>query len=643
MDGFIRRRLIHATPQPRSFPHTLLMLNLAHAVFLSLALAAAGAEVSSPYQPGPGKYPRFDSKQVEPGIAYGQLEDFRLPKTLLYSVGPDELLADAEAWARLGFQGFFLTGVAPEWSADVWSTDKEPWTIGESDKTFQVVRQASGRCRWLACDVFLTMAFSHPFEWFNDLAWPRIEDNFRQFAVFARDTGCTGVAIDIEYIYPQYHFDWESYTYESYSRKDLVSKIRARMTRVAAVMYDQFPDMVLLTLPEGSFALGSVIQTAWIEEAARRHASGGVHLCTEYTYRRPNIRYMFGHAWLCNRLNQMMLSDRGKAYWAGKCSIAEGIWPFGADADDYHGAEPSLDEFRQAFAASLMVSRRYNWIYSHNLRPFMMGRDSQGYPGADKREDFMRVIAAREVATNGDCVQTAKSLRDMVLRDYQPELQLTLVPTFAGPREEVEAGLMPESVYAHSAVASLNRTLWDLGIRLQRGEEIDLAKVLGTQTHWMLLGPFDNKDGQGYATVYPPEKGLDLAAEYEGMTGSVRWTEYHAAPGHASVDLTKAFQPTEHVCAYALCFVNSRQSRDVQIRVGANDAWKLWVCGKPTYENPEEGRIILDRDIVPVNLPAGTTPILLKVCNNRKDWGFIFRITDADGIVIDDLRFQMGP
>ena len=629
----------------------LIMLNVTRPVIVAIlvvatalsSLAAIAADLDSPYRPAPGKYPRFDSKQAEPGIAYGQIPDFRLPKTLLYSVSPEELLADAEAWAKLGFQGFFLTGVAPEWSADVWSTDKEPWTIGESDKTFQIVRQANGRCRWLACDVFLTMSFSHTFEWFNDLAWQRIEDNFRQFAVFARDTGCTGVAIDVEYIYPQYHFDWEGYTYDSYSRKDLVEKIRARMTRVAAVMYDQFPQMVLLTLPEGSLALGGAIQSAWIEEAAQRKAPGGVHVCTEYTYRRPNIRYMFGHTWLCNRLYQMLLSERGKDYWIKKCSIAEGIWPFGIDADDYHGAEPSLDEFRQAFAASLMVSRKYNWIYSHNLRQFMMGRDAQGYAGTDKRDGFMGVIAARETATNPDYVRTTEPLRDMLLRDYAPELGLTLVPTFAGPREEIEVSLMPENIYAHTPVARLNQRLWDLGLRLNRGEVIDLAKELGTQTHWMLLGPFDNKDKQGYAAAYPPEKELDLASDYDGASSKIRWIEYRAAPRRASIDLTKVFHPTEQVCAYALCFVVSDQARDVQIRVGANDAWKLWVGGAPAYENPEEGRIILDRDIVPVNLPAGMTPILLKICNNRKDWGFIFRVTDADGMVINDLKFQINP
>ena len=49
------------------------------------------------------------------------------------------------------------------------------------------------------------------------------------------------------------------------------------MTRVLGILYDKFPEMVFLTFPEYGPNLGSVIHAAWIEEAARRHAPGGVH------------------------------------------------------------------------------------------------------------------------------------------------------------------------------------------------------------------------------------------------------------------------------------------------------------------------------------------------------------------------------
>ena len=109
------------------------------------------------------------------------------------------------------------------------------------------------------------------------------------------------------------------------------------------------------------------------------------------------------------------------------------------------------------------------------------------------------------------------------------------------------------------------------------------------------------------------------------------------------MDLAEVFQPSEQVCAYALCYAVTEKTQKAQMRGGGNDSWKLWVGGEPVFECPEDGRIILDREVVPVALPAGKTPILLKICNNRKDWGFIFRITDESGKPLEGLRFELTP
>jgi hypothetical protein len=613
----------------------------ARAVVLLAALPCLAQD--SPYRPGPGRYPRFTAKQAEPGVMYGSVAQLPLPRTILYSVGADELVADAEAWTKLGFGAFFITGVAPDWSSDIWGTDGEPWTVGAADKNWQAVRKATERCRKFGAETFLTMAFSHTFDWFDDLAWQKIESNFRQFAAFAKTSGCTGVAIDIEYVWQQYHFNWTGYDYAGYTRADLVAKVRARATQIARAIYDAFPEAPLLTFPESGFSLGIWIQAAWIEEAAKRGAPGGVHLCAEGTYRRPNIRFMLGHAWLSNRIVQATLSERAREYWRTKCSIAEGLWPFGADAEDYHGAAPSPDECRQAFAASLMAGSRYNWVYSHDARARMLGRDTRPVEGQAPVSEYMPILTQRKVATNPAFVRVAHALRRMELRDYSRDLGLVIVPTLAGPREELEVGLMPAGIYTKSAVASIGNRLWDIGTRILEGKSLNLHTEFATQTEWLLLGPFDNTDKRGYAAAYPPESRIDLAAEYEGVSGRMRWTAHREAPSAMSVNLAAAMKPTELVCAYALCYVHADSACKVQIRVGANDTWKLWVNGRPAYACPDEGRIILDREIVPVSLHAGSNPILLKVCNNRKDWGFVFRITDRAGKPVPGLRIGTKP
>ncbi len=617
------------------------VLILVALLFPGVLVCEAGQIFVSPYQAGPGKYPRFDSKQAEPGLAYGSVEGFPLPKTILFSVSTDELTADAAEWKSKGFDAFFLTGVMPDWSADIWAIDNESWTIGSGDKTFQKVKHACEICRGLGVEVFLTMAWSHPFDWFDDMAWRKIEDNFRQFAVFAQATGCTGVAIDIEYINQQYHFNWPGYTYAGYTRKELVGKLHARAEGIAEVIYNAFPDAVLLTFPEGTLSLGSVVQAAWVAVAARHNAPGGVHLCTEYTYRRPNIRYMLADAWLNNRLMQTLLTPEEKSYWETHCSLAEGLWPFGEDPDDYHGAAPSLEEFRQAYAASLMASRRYNWVYSHDRRPAMLGRPTE--KAVEGIEDYMKVMKDRQIVQNDAYVQAAKDLRAMVLRDYSRDLGVSLVASFAGPREEGEVGLMPVSVIEGTPLQRMQPILWDLDMRIQQGAVVSgLRDELGTQTRWMVLGPFPNTEGQGYNTVFSPEKGIHLEVGYEGVQGTIRWTELPHSDSF-TIDLTRLIQPNEQVCAYALCYVHSPADVKVQIRLGANDTCKLWVGGSLLLESPNDGRVLLDKEIVETTLPAGVTPILLKVCNNKKDWGFVFRITDEEGNHLKDLKFSTTP
>ena len=579
------------------------------------------------------------AKVPEKGVHYGKAVDLTLPKTILFSIGPEDLARDAKAWVEQGVQAFFLDFIAREWSSDIWARDGKPWTIGPSDETFQKALKANQVCHELGCETFLKIAFDHPFEWFNDIAWQRINNNFRQFAIFARETGCTGIALDIEYVGEQYTFNWKGYDYRGYTRKDLVEKIRQRMTRVIQVLYDEFPDMVLVTFPEEGFSLGTVIHTAWIEEAARRDAPGGVHYCLESTYRRPNIRYVFGHVWAANELFHKVLSDRARAYWEKRCSIAPGIWPFGKDYSSEHAPGMSLEAFRQGYAATLMAGRRYNWIYSHNSREQLLGRNLDVYKGQPGLGAYVEVIRRREIVTDPKWIKLAKQLRDLRERDYSQELGLRPVPVLRGPEDTPQLQLAEARSYDPSALSAM----WRFALDYLQGNVEDVQKLFGTVTHWLVAGPYPNKvDFQGLKTTYPPERALLQGSLDKGL-GDVPWVEVKPVHGHASVDLTRVLQPTEHVCAYALCWITSPVKQKAQIRLGTNDAGKMWLGRKLVYEYPREGSAILDRDIVDVELPAGTTPVLLKVCNGVHNWGFVFRVTDRQGRVLRDLQFSVKP
>ncbi len=581
-----------------------------------------------------------DSRKAEPGLTYGSPADWPLPKTILFSAGPDEIAADAAEWHRRGVSGFFLDFVVRDWSSDIWATDGEPWTIGASDKTFQKTKLATAAARKVGSEVFLKCAFDHMFEWFNDTAWQKIEHNFRQMAIFARDTGCNGIALDIEYIGQQYDYDWSGYDYRGYTRADVCKKVRERMTRVARVLYDEFPEMVFATFPDYGLNLGTAIHVAWIEEAARRKAPGGLHYFTEYTYRNPNIRYMLGHAALYNEMFHRLLSPRARAYWRQRCSIAEGVWPFGFDYQTTYDPGLTLEEFRQGLAGSLMASRRYNWLYSHNSREQMLGRKLDVYTNGFDIHPYLDVMAKRQIVIDPKYITLAGEIRALRPRDFSAELGVAPWMSLAGPADTPTLRSVPASLRNPRE----NEDSWKIALDYFHGRTIDFKKHFGTVTDWLLIGPFAS-DSQlsAHHVAFPPELSLDLRAECDGINGKLHWQVYHQAGPLASVDLKKVFQPTERVCAYALCFITSPAEQEVQFRLASNDAGKAWLGGRLIYDYPREGSTFLDREIIEVRLPKGTTPILLKITNNLGNWGFVFRATDPQGRPLRDLKFSLSP
>jgi hypothetical protein len=448
------------------------------------------------------------------------------------------------------------------------------------------------------------------------------------------------MAVDIEYVGDQYRYEWKGYSYDGYTREDLAKKVRDRMTKVMQAMYDEFPDMVFLTFPEPGLTLSSVIHSAWVEEAARRNAPGGVHICTEGTYRNPNINYMLGQAWVINDLFHRLLSDKGKAYWETRCSVAEGIWPFGFDYQQVHDPGLTYEEYRQGFAGALMASSRYMWVYSHNSREQLIGRGHAEHATDEELAKYRNVAVLKEMVTTPKYVAAAKDLRKMALRDYSPELGLVPAARLIGPADSASIGLAP----VEPAVLKNREVWWKLAMDLYEGKSADLRRYFGVQTEWMLIGPFPSDEKfAGHITVFPPEQKLDMGAEYDGVGGKVKWSTYQQPGSSMFVDLSTAFKPTEHVTAYALCYVTSPKEQQVQIRLGVNDAGKVWVGGKQVFEHGGESSAYLDGFTAPVTLPQGTTPVLVKVTNNLSKWCFVFRITDPDGKAMKDISYSVSP
>jgi hypothetical protein len=148
---------------------------------------------------------------------------------------------------------------------------------------------------------------------------------------------------------------------------------------------------------------------------------------------------------------------------------------------------------------------------------------------------------------------------------------------------------------------------------------------------------------QGHTRRYPPEKQLDLSAAYEGKAGAVKWRAYANPRWDGYIDLRRAVEPNEWVCAYALCYVKAAAQTRAQLRVGSNDSIIVYVGRRKVLDRPGMRSAKLDDDVVDMTLPARATPILVKVCNAGFDWGFYLRFTDPRGRPLTNLRISPRP
>lgn len=174
------------------------------------------------------------------------------------------------------------------------------------------------------------------------------------------------------------------------------------------------------------------------------------------------------------------------------------------------------------------------------------------------------------------------------------------------------------------------------------GADVDLASHFGFVRTWLLAGPFDNTEKAGFARSYPPEKGVDPTARYQGKGGAeVRWIEHTTTDPYGLVDLNKAIAKHMGAVAYAYTVVVAEKERPVEIRVGSNNAVKLFLNGKPIFAREEYHHgLRMDQHVGVGTLKAGRNEILVKVCQNeQKDewaqsWSFQLRICDAIGAAV---------
>ncbi|MFM7541522.1 MAG: hypothetical protein ACKO9Z_17855 [Planctomycetota bacterium] len=214
-------------------------------------------------------------------------------------------------------------------------------------------------------------------------------------------------------------------------------------------------------------------------------------------------------------------------------------------------------------------------------------------------------------------------------------------------------GAIPElnrafhSTNNQEAIFRISRRLAELG------EPVDSMTRLGVIKQWRLAGPFPLTNAERQAKPLLPEMATNPRASYLGEEGRlVSWKSVRVDPETCRTDLAShGISATNGAVAYASSAIRREKAGHVELRCCADDGITVWVAGKKVVEKASDigGALRLDRYSARLILPAGETPILVKLTKTGPDqgsgrpaasearWEFQVRVIDVAGPILLEI------
>ena len=351
----------------------------------------------------------------------------------------------------------------------------------------------------------------------------------------------------------------------------------------------------------------------------------------------------------------------------------EALAAVGTEGKDNLGAQKALADLRtagpevllptlEAFADATPIGRNY----LRGLFQTVAGTAGDDLPAAEllefvkdtTRDGEARRLAYQTLAKTDDTL--ADRLIPGMLEDPNPDFRTDAVARLIDAADEQIAAEETDAAKktlrkAASVVVNPSQAEAIAGKLGELGETLDLVKLGGFLMNWQVIGPFDNKDEKAFDIAYPPEKAIDLSAEYdstyEGQETPVRWQTLasKAEDGMVSIakDLTNWKGSVVYLTTDFYAPANSTNAgtpgepTPAVLRLGTPNAYKIYLNGDLVFAREEYHRgHTLDGYKLPITLKPGKNVFLVKLLQNEmtqpwaQDYQMQFRITDKTGVAI---------
>ena len=184
------------------------------------------------------------------------------------------------------------------------------------------------------------------------------------------------------------------------------------------------------------------------------------------------------------------------------------------------------------------------------------------------------------------------------------------------------------------------------------GKTVNIVQHMGFVIDWYLLGPFDAPGTTGFDRTFPPEKKVDLKAQYAGKGGTaIRWKRFQTDDRFGQSNLIRAIAPVKEAVGYAYTEFDAASDQRAQLRCGADDNLTVWLNGEKIFSRLQWlNGTRLDRFTAPARLKRGKNRLLVKICQGPQhknpavpnNWSLQLRFCDAQGTGIR-LKSKLPP
>lgn len=224
-------------------------------------------------------------------------------------------------------------------------------------------------------------------------------------------------------------------------------------------------------------------------------------------------------------------------------------------------------------------------------------------------------------------------VRDDATRAY---IEIVAAMAEAGKKDEAIARLtkVVDGTRNHAVAMQAILELRKLG-----ADTAGFAAKAGFITRWWLAGPFPFGGDASFDKSYLDEANVDPRKPVAFGGKTIEWKRVQTDDARGKVVLEREFSPKDNVAAYAYAELQSPREREVNLRVGSDDGFILWLNGKRIGANNATRAFNVDQDTVKARLTQGTNRVLMKITQGGGEWEFCLRVANLQNKPLDLTRW----